>query len=209
MRRIVLIGSVLLLPGCQTVGQYVGNPFVGFGGFVSDTVSFRLNPNAPVGNAENLQRAKGQDVAATPLLPEPGNVWPAPPKPEPTLQDIEREQNAIEPTPQGQGGQVEPFVPHPQPRGSSTPPDLLTQPPTPQYPQQTVPPSPQVQLPNVPSTTGVVSTPQGPATITNGGNGVQQFKLPNGVIGRAIPNGNGTVTLIGPDGSVQSVPAPR
>jgi hypothetical protein len=56
---------------------------------------------------------------------------------------------------------------------------------------------------------GVVITPQGQAVITNGSNGVQNYTLPNGGTGRVINNGNGTVTLIGADGTVQSAPAPR
>ena len=36
MRRIALLGLIVLLPGCE----YASSPFVGFGGFIGDTHSF-------------------------------------------------------------------------------------------------------------------------------------------------------------------------
>ena len=42
-----------------------------------------------------------------------------------------------------------------------------------------------------------------------GANGIMNYTLPNGATGRAIDNGNGTVTLIGADGQVMTVPASR
>jgi hypothetical protein len=213
MRRLLLLGSLLALPGCQS---YVGNPFDGFGGFLSDTTSFRTDPNRPSADSENMKRAMGEAVNAPPLLPEPGNVWPGPPRPEPTLQDIERDPGMPAADTQGNPppGTSAPGVPpavHRQPRGSSTPPGsvqpsapaaLASPPPSPS------PASSSPQLP-VPLSAGVVQTPQGQAIITSGANGVQQYTMPDGSSGRAIPNANGTVTLIGPDGAVQSVPAPR
>jgi hypothetical protein len=38
---------------------------------------------------------------------------------------------------------------------------------------------------------------------------VQTYTSPNGVTGVAVPNGNGTTTLIAPDGTTQTVPTPR
>jgi hypothetical protein len=73
-------------------------------------------------------------------------------------------------------------------------------------PPQRLPP---ISGPNDLPAGSVVQTPQGPATITNSANGTQSFTLPGGMSGRAINNGNGTVTLISPNGSVQSVPVPR
>jgi hypothetical protein len=55
----------------------------------------------------------------------------------------------------------------------------------------------------------VVQTQQGPAVISTGNNGLMTFTLPNGGTGRAIDNGNGTMTLISPDGGVQTVNSPR
>ena len=42
-----------------------------------------------------------------------------------------------------------------------------------------------------------------------GGNGVQTYTDPKGGTGIVVPNGNGTSTLIGADGSVTTVPTPR
>ncbi len=194
MRHIAMLGLILLLPACS-----------GLGGMISDTVSFNRNPNLPPGDSDNMLRVRGEGVETVPLLPEPGNVWPGPPQPEPTLGDLQREQNQGELPPPAQV----PVVPHPQPRGSSTPPESVQ--PNAPAPLPLNPPAlrnaPSVALP--PPVPGVVQTPQGSAVISTTRNGQQTYTLPNGVTGRAISNGNGTVTLIGPDGSVQSVPAPR
>ena len=47
--------------------------------------------------------------------------------------------------------------------------------------------------------------------ILNPGNGGVQTYTPStgGGVGIVVPNGNGTSTLVGPDGSVQTVPSPR
>jgi hypothetical protein len=183
MRRI-LLGLTLLLPGCAN--NMFGSPFVGFGGFIADTHSISRNPNQPKGDSTNMQRVQGTEASTSPLLPEPGNVWPGPPPPEPTLE-----------------------APSPYP-GSSTPPGSVApmQPPqTPPTSQRQPRPSTPVQQP--PAAVGTVQTKNGQAIITSGSNGVQTFTLPDGTSGRAVPNANGTVTLISPDGSVQSVPAPR
>jgi len=49
----------------------------------------------------------------------------------------------------------------------------------------------------------------GSALITSGQNGIMSYTLPSGATGRAINNGNGTMTLIGADGTVLTAPAPR
>jgi hypothetical protein len=184
MRRVALLGSLLLLSACS-----------GFGGFLGDTLTVRRNVNAPQATSDNIRRAMGQQVDVTPLLPEPGNVWPGPARPEPTLEDIARDQaNPGAP------------APVPSPRGSSTPPGGYA--PVPQAGQL-----PPVQSPPMPSrppaSSSVVQTPRGQAVITNGGNGVQQYTAPGGGSGTAVTNGNGTVTLVSPDGAVTSAPAPR
>jgi hypothetical protein len=70
-------------------------------------------------------------------------------------------------------------------------------------------PAPQVAPPAPIASGTVLQTGSGPAVITSGNNGIMTFTLPNGTTGRAINNGNGTMTLIGTDGTVMSVPAPR
>ncbi len=172
MRRIALLGLTLLLPACQTM---VGSPLSGAGGFVGDTETFHLNPNLPVSTAPNVARVEGKQVNEAPLTPEPGDVWPGPITPEPTLQDIERQQNQS-PT----NGQLPP--PLPARRGA-------------------VPPG------SPPPSTQVYPTPHGPAVGTTDANGVQTYTSPAGGMGIAVPNGNGTSTLIGPNG-VTSTPTP-
>jgi hypothetical protein len=55
----------------------------------------------------------------------------------------------------------------------------------------------------------VMPVPGGPpATITGGAGNIQTYTQPGIGTGTAIRNGN-TTTLIGPDGSVQTVPTPR
>jgi hypothetical protein len=72
-----------------------------------------------------MQRVMGNEVTVPPLLTEPGDVWPGPIPPEPTLSDIEREQNQEMQQQQGQPlGEPSPgLLPpaHPQPRPGLTP----------------------------------------------------------------------------------------
>jgi hypothetical protein len=195
MRRIALLGLTLLLPACQTL---VGNPLAGAGGFIADTETFHLNPNRPVGDAPNMARVEGKQIDQAPLTPESGNVWPGPIKPEPTLQDIERQQNQSETN-------GEPVPPHPARRGSSVPPGEPPALPPGPAPLPALAPPPMSSAP--PPSTQVYQTPQGQAVGTQNGNGVQTYTAPNGGMGIVVPNGNGTSTLIGPNG-VSSAPNP-
>jgi hypothetical protein len=200
MRRSVLFGLVILLPGCA----YVGDPTAGFGDFIGDTHTPSANPNRAMGDSENMQRVKGNEVTAPPLLTEPGDVWPGPIPPEPTLGDIERQQNQQMQQQEQQPGLLPPA--HPQPRGSSTPPG----PPQPGLaPLPSMPPAtfPQT-VPPIQSQPPTVQTPQGPVVPNPSGNGVRTYNVPGGGQGMIIPNGNGTSTLIGPNGNVQTTPTP-
>lgn len=180
MRPLVLpsltLLSLILLAGCD----YVGNPADGFGGFMSDTVSFKSNPNQPIGVAPNMERVMGQPADVKPLLPEPGNVWPGPLPPAKTLSDLQHE--AGQPLGAGPGVAGMPEVPAPKP-----------------VPTTLVPPA----------HGRVLNTPNGPATTTVGSNGVETYTLPNGKQGLVMPNANGSLTLIGSDGSTITVPAPK
>ena len=193
MRRIALLGLTLFLPACQS---YVGSPFVGFGGFIADTHSFSGGPNRPPGNSPNMLRVEGQEAELEPLTPEPGNVWPRAEAPVPTLMDLEHEQNP----------QEFPAQPSPGPatRGSSTPPGpaALAPPPAP----AARPAPPPALPPATPPSIQVLPTPRGPAVSTQTGNGVQTYTDPKGGTGIVVPNGNGTSTLIGPDGTITTVP---
>jgi hypothetical protein len=196
MRRIALLGLTLLLPACN----YVGNPLAGGAGFIADTHTYHLNPNRPVGDAPNMARVEGRQVEQPPLLTEPGDVWPGPIAPEPTLQDIERQQNLS-----GINGQLE--IPQPGRHGSSVPPGEPPALPAGPAPQSAASPPPPPPPP--PPTTQIYQTPQGPAVGTQNGNGVQTYTDPSGGMGIVVPNGNGTSTLIGPNGAMTSAPNPR
>ena len=80
MRRSALLGTLLLLSGCS-----------GLGHFFQDTVRIPgQNPNATTGVSENLLRSRGQSPAEDAILPQNGNVWPGPPQPLPSLSDVSR-----------------------------------------------------------------------------------------------------------------------
>lgn len=87
MRRSALLGTmmlptILLLGGCSGLGK-----------FFDDTITLPgMNPNLPYGLSENINRAKGRQPEEAPILPEPGNVWPGPPQPLPSLGQASRQQ---------------------------------------------------------------------------------------------------------------------
>jgi hypothetical protein len=98
MRRIALLGFTLLLPalalpGCTEFSlkptTYVADPTVGLPGMIGDTHTFTALPTTPPAQSDNERRARGEDTATAPLLPEPGDVWPGPPPPIPTMQDLQ------------------------------------------------------------------------------------------------------------------------
>ena len=77
----------------------------------------------------------------------------------------------------------------------------------PAAPQPNFGPTPTPPAQANPSRT-IIQTPTGTAT-TSGGPGMQTFTDPNGRTGLMVPNGNGTSTLIAPDGTVTTVPTPK
>ena len=78
----------------------------GFGHFTEDTFAVPgANPNKPSGVSENIMRVQSRPVAEAPVAPEPGNVWPGPPQPFPTLGEVEHEtQNGQVVLPGASGG---------------------------------------------------------------------------------------------------------
>lgn len=108
MRRIALLGLIVLLPGCQ----FAGNPLDGFTGFIGDTHTWHDYPTSPVAQSENEKRVRGVDMTVDPLLPEPGDVWPGPPAPIPTMQDLQNLNNQeVLPPPNIPSGPVQPVFP--------------------------------------------------------------------------------------------------
>lgn len=212
-----LIGLILLLPGCQGVGQFWSDTFTGWG----------VNPNAPLGDSETLRRVRARPVEVAPLLPEPGNIWPSTASPDPSLLDIQRQTN------QGVSGTSNPAGSAPPSgtmrvpnaperllprRGSSSPPGSNQPGLPPEIQLPPLPPAPAPAAPgaapgSTPAPSGqILQTPQGPAVVTGppGASGTRNVTMPGrGGQGLLVPNGNGTSTLIGPDGSVSTVPAPR
>ena len=99
MRLTALLGTtmfpmVLFLGGCSGLGKFLG-----------DTITLPgMNPTMPFGVSENSDRARGQRPAESPILPEPGNVWPGPPQPLPTLNEASHEQGNALSGGIGQGG---------------------------------------------------------------------------------------------------------
>ncbi|ASC04417.1 hypothetical protein BJI49_00285 [Acetobacter pasteurianus] len=83
MRKAALLGLCMIVSGCA-----------GFDKFVSDTATLPgENPNAPSGEDLNMRRIRGQSAVDVPILPEGGNMWPGPPTPLPTLEDVEKDRS--------------------------------------------------------------------------------------------------------------------
>jgi hypothetical protein len=162
-----------------------------------------------------MRRVMGEPVDATPLSVEPGDVWPGPLPPSPTLQDLEKTGFASAPeqpvpgSPQARGVQPNAQVPPAPAVGSSTPPGSA-QPPleTPAVPPNT---APTALVPAAPSNPAgqVYQTPRGSDVTTGGGAGYQTTVTPGGGSAIVVPNGNGTSTIIHSDGRIETVTTPR
>jgi len=206
MRRTALTGLLLALSGCT-----------GFGEFLSHTITAPpANPNLPMTDSENLRRALGQEADFTPLTPEAGNIWPGTERTAPTLTDVARQGSTesargFAPTtvPGATPGLPAGRQPRPTTRGSGTPPGSV-QPGAGGLPNAGVtPPPPSASVPGPGPQGQVVQTPQGPAVDAGGTPGYRQLTTPQGPGAIMVPNGNGTSTIINPNGTVQTVPTPR
>ncbi len=130
MRRLTPLLLLLGLSGCTGFGEFLDHAFSPPG----------TNPNIPMADSENVRRVLGMESEIRPLEVEPGNIWPGPPPPEPTLEDIQNnpgreDQRGFPPTavPGERPGLPAGREPHPTTRGSSTPPGS-NQPPLPAAP---------------------------------------------------------------------------
>jgi hypothetical protein len=206
MRRIALLSLALTLSGC------------GYKTWWNPPLSGGYNPNIPVGESENMKRVRGEEPVVARLTTEPGDIWPGPLPPAPTLKDLVGDggltsQPAM-PVPGSplQRGSVAP-VPSPNPgMGSSTPPEnvqpgLATPRPAPPLSSYAAPPA---TPPGRGPSGQIIQTPGGPAVTTGGSSGYQTTTTPGGG-GQSIvvPNGNGTSTLIRPDGRIETIPTPK
>jgi len=154
----------------------------GLGTFMGDTQSIYWNPNRPIGDSENMRRVKGIEPSLEPLKPEAGNVWPGPVPAEPTLEDLEHSQN-----------QDLLQLNAPPPTQGATPMSTLPQvgPALPDH-MQPRPPASASSVP--PELRPMRNMP--PSATSESGNIV-------------VPNGNGTSTVIRPDGTVVTIPTPK
>lgn len=203
MRRLALLGFALTLSGC------------GYQTWWNPPFTSGYNPNKPLATSENLQRVEGGVTNVTPITTEPGDIWPGPLAPPPTLQDLEHTggltpapEQAVPGSPLSRG--TAPPVPSPNPStGSSTNPgnqqpglSLPNPPPATSY---ATPPTPAQQD----QTGRVIQTPSGPNVITGGTNNYQTTTTPGGGQSIVVPNGNGTSTVIHSDGRVETIPSPK
>ena len=203
IRPTVSLGLLLALTGCTGFGEFLDHTFSPPG-----TI-----PTLPMADSENVRRALGQPAEIEPLGPEPGNVWPRQQGPDPTLSDIGRQQDLEEKRgfPATTVPGATPGLPagrQPRPRGSSTPPGSVS-PGADKLGPIGVQPAPPSSAGGQGPAGGIVNTPQGPAVDTGGTSGYRQLNTPRGPGAIMVPNGNGTSTIINPDGSVQTVPTPR
>lgn len=209
MRRFASLALVLMLGGCGYHAWW-NPPFTGGN-----------QPYAPHGDSETLLRAEGRPVNVRPLTPQAGNVWPGPVPPTPTLQELEQQGGLVpgmeQPvvgspanrgtTPAEEGGSPPYASPTPS-QGSSVPPGPAPKM-TPLPQQVPIRPGPAPKLPSAPQPGQVVPTPGGPGTISGGTSGYRTMTLPGGGSAIVVPNGNGTSTIIKPDGSIETIPTPK
>jgi hypothetical protein len=206
MRRIVFLSLALTLSGCGYKTWW--NPPFGTG----------RNPNLPVSDSENMNRVLGSQATAEPITTEPGDIWPGPLPPAPTLQDLETT-GSLTPQPEQpvpgsplSRGTAPTVSPNPS-AGSSTPPGNL-QPPSPMATPRPAPPLTSYATPAVPPPSNgpaghVIQTPGGPNVVTGGGPGYSTTISPGGGQSIVVPNGNGTSTVIHPDGRIETIPSPK
>jgi hypothetical protein len=213
MRRIALSG-LLLLSGCT-----------GFGHFIGDTHTLNGNPNPPVGDSANMQRANGGAGVQEALLPETGQVWPTAIPQMPTLADIQKQMDLngnaapqLGPVPAGPG-QMPNLGTLPGMQGVTPMPNVPSS--LPSSPGASIAPlegmTPPVKAPYkappdlvMPKVGTTIATPQGGATITGGTANYQTLAPINGQGGAIlIPNGNGTSTLVMPNGTISTVNSPH
>jgi hypothetical protein len=205
MQRFASLALALILSGCG-YKTWWNPPFTG-----------GYNPNLPVSDSENMHRVQGQEPPVPTLTTEPGDIWPGPLKPPPTLQDLEAT-GGLTPQPEAPvpGSPLSRSIgePYPSPNpsaGSSTPPGnaqpgLSTPQPAPPLSSYASPPA---APPGRNPSGQVLQTPRGPAVTTGGGPGYQTTISPGGGQSIVVPNGNGTSTVIHSDGRIETIPTAK
>lgn len=196
--------GLLLLGGCAMPDLDVGG---------GAWMPLSANRNAVTMDSLTIQRVRGGNPEVAALLPEPGNVWPAPEPERPTLlggpEEAFRNIPEYRPAVPDDGRPRAPVagMPAPLPRGSGTPPSALPPPPQPATPATA--PAPRLPPPP-PRTEGqVITDPAGRPAVTTGSAGnVRGFTQP-GVGGGAVIRDGNVETWIGPDGQARSRVVPQ
>ena len=138
------------------------------------------NPNRPIATSPNIRRAMGEGIAVTPLATEPGDIWPGPLPPPRSLQDLQRQAGTV-------GAPARPTPGSPLNRGGAG----------------TGAGNP--LLAPLPGGAG----PRSPAGTTSGATpGTPGASAPPADRRIIVPNGNGTSTVIHPDGRIETIPTP-
>jgi len=205
MHRIAWLTVALMLSGC------------GYKTWWNPPLTGGYNPNLPASESENMRRVQGQESSIPPLTTEPGDIWPGPLAPPPTLKDLETT-GGLTPQPEapvpgsplsrGVGGPSP--SPNPSAGSSVTPenaqPGLATPQPAPPSSSYSAPPA---APPDRGPAGQVVQTPGGPTVSTGGTQGYQTTISPSGGQSIVVPNGNGTSTVIHADGRIETIPTAK
>jgi hypothetical protein len=205
MRRIALLSLALTLSSC------------GYKTWWNPPLTGGYNPNQPIGDSENMQRVRGEEPAVARLTTEPGDIWPGPLPPAPTLKDLvgtggltSQPEMPVPGSPLQRGSASPSLSPNPS-VGSSTPPGNVQ--PDLAVPRSAPPLSSYAAPPVAPPTRGpggqIIQTPRGPAVTTGGTPGYQTSTTPGGGQSIIVPNGNGTSTVIHSDGRIETIPTAK
>jgi hypothetical protein len=206
MRHVCALALILGLSGCG-YNTWSSLPFMG-----------GSDPNRPLGESENMNRVLGAVYTPRPITTEPGDIWPGPLPPAPTLKDLEatggltsQPEAPVPGSPLSRG--ITGPSPSPNPStGSSTPPSstglpgLATPQPAPPRSTYASPPTP---APGRAPGGQIIQTPEGPTVTTGGGSNYQTTTSPGGGQSIVVPNGNGTSTVIHADGRIETIPTPK
>jgi hypothetical protein len=199
------LGLALGLGACAAPGLDAG---AGVGAWAP----LSANRNQVVGDSLTIQRVRGASPEVAAILPEPGNVWPAPEAERPTLmsgpEEAMRNIPEFRPSlPDPQAGSRPPVQGMPPRTGSGGAAEFMP-PPT---PPQRIPAQPGLPAtPPAPRAEGqVITDPRGrPAVVTGQAGNVRGVTQP-GVGGGAVIRDGNVETWIGPDGVARTRVVPQ